>query len=107
MSAQVADERRTSSVAVLLTKASQGLLHPGTVGRTVRVVLVQPMASLTDFALGLVSLYLVRRLPRGGELSRHWRAAFAWAAGTALAGAVYHGVLVGVPRVSDLSWAVM
>jgi len=86
------------SVALLLKKASQrALLHPGTVGRTVRVVLVQPMASLTDFALGLVCLYLVRRLPRGGELSRHWRAAFAWAAGTALAGAVYHGVLVGSP----------
>ena len=60
-------------------------------------VLVQPMPSLTDLALGLVTLYLVRRLPRGGELSRHWRAAFAWAAGTALAGAVYHGVLVGSP----------
>lgn len=65
------------------------------------------MASLTDFALGLVSLYLVWRLPRGGELSRYWRVAFAWAAGTALAGAVYHGVFVGIPWLSALSWAVM
>jgi hypothetical protein len=65
------------------------------------------MPSLTDLALGLVTLYLVRRLPRGGEVSRHWRTAFAWAAGTALAGAVYHGVFVGIPRVNHLSWAVM
>jgi uncharacterized protein DUF6962 len=71
------------------------------------LVLVQPMPSLTDLALGLVTLYLVRRLPRGGEVSRYWRAAFAWAAGTALAGAVYHGVFVGIPRVNHVSWAVM
>ncbi|MGB7797285.1 MAG: hypothetical protein WBL53_13680 [Pseudonocardiaceae bacterium] len=64
------------------------------------------MPALTDLALGLVTLCLVRRLPRGGEVSRHWRAAFAWAVGTALAGAVYHGVLVGIPRVNTLSWAV-
>lgn len=68
------------------------------------VVLVQPMPSLTDLALGLVTLYLVWRLPRG-EVSSHWRAAFAWAAGTALAGAVYHGVLIGIPQVNSLSWA--
>jgi len=69
-------------------------------------VLVQPVPALTDLALGLVTLCLVRRLPRGGEVSRHWHAAFAWAAGTALAGAAYHGVLVGIPRVNTLSWAV-
>jgi hypothetical protein len=65
------------------------------------------MPSLTDLALGLVNVCLVRRLPRGGELSRHWRAAFAWAAGTALAGAVYHGVVVGIPGVNALSWGLM
>jgi hypothetical protein len=70
-------------------------------------VLVQPMPSLTDLALGLVNVWLVWRLPRGGELSRHWRAAFGWAAGTALAGAVYHGVFVGIPRVNAVSWALM
>jgi hypothetical protein len=68
---------------------------------------VQPLPSLTDLALGLVTVYLVRRLPRDGEVSTHWRAAFAWAVGTALAGAVYHGVFVGIPRVNHLSWAVM
>jgi hypothetical protein len=44
------------------------------------------MPLLTDLALGLVTLYLLRRVLRGGEVSRHWHAAFAWAAGTALAG---------------------
>lgn len=65
------------------------------------------MASLTDLALGLVTLALLRRLPRGGEASGLWRAAFACAAATALAGAVYHGVLVGVPGLNRVSWAVM
>src|SRR5947209_2841023 len=63
------------------------------------------MPSLTDLALGLVTVYLVWRLRRGGEVVTHWRAALVWAAGAALAGAVYHGVLVGIPRVTALSWA--
>ena len=70
------------------------------------LVLVQPIPSLTDLALALVTLYLVWRLPRGGEVSSHWRAAFAWAVGTALAGALYHGVFVGIPQANGLSWAV-
>jgi len=40
------------------------------------LVLVQPMPSLTDLALGLVTVYLVWRLRRGGEAVTHWRAAF-------------------------------
>src|SRR4051794_10557618 len=70
-------------------------------------MLAQPMASLTDLALGLVVLHLLRRLPRGAGAARYWRGAFAWAAGTALAGAVYHGVLVRLPRVGPVSWAVI
>jgi hypothetical protein len=65
------------------------------------------MASLTDLALGLVTLYLVPRLPRDVEGARYWRAAFAWASVTALIGAVYHGFLVGVPRTGVITWAVM
>ncbi len=65
------------------------------------------MPSLTDLALGLVNLCLAQRLPRGGEASRHWRAAFAWAAATALGGAIYHGVLVGIPSAKAMSWAVL
>jgi hypothetical protein len=70
-------------------------------------VLVQPMASLTDLALGLITLGLLRRLPRDGDASRYWRAAFLWAAVTALLGAAYHGFAVGRGTVSTVSWAVM
>jgi hypothetical protein len=65
------------------------------------------MASMTDFALGLVTLYLVPRLPRDIEGARYWRATFAWAAVTALVGGVYHGFLVDVPQVGEITWAVM
>jgi hypothetical protein len=65
------------------------------------------MASLTDLALGLVTLYLLTRLPRGTDASRYWRATFLGAAVTALIGAVYHGVLVGLPGVGQVAWAVM
>jgi hypothetical protein len=65
------------------------------------------MASLTDLALGLVTLYLLRQLPRDGDAARWWRWAFAGAAVTAVVGAVYHGLLVGVPRWGAVTWAVM
>jgi hypothetical protein len=65
------------------------------------------MASLTDLALGLVSLYLWSRLPREVEGARFWRAAFAWTAVTSLIGAAYHGFLVGRPRAGEITWAVM
>ncbi|WP_230729716.1 DUF6962 family protein [Actinomycetospora endophytica] len=65
------------------------------------------MASLTDLALGLVTLCLVPRLPRDVEGARYWRAAFAWAAVTALIGAAFHGYLVAVPRIGGITWAVM
>src|SRR5689334_25384262 len=65
------------------------------------------MASLTDLALGLVSLYLCVRLPGGTAASRYWRATFACAGVAALGGAVHHAVLVGDPRVARVSWAVV
>jgi hypothetical protein len=65
------------------------------------------MASLTDLGLGLVTLVLVRRLPRGRDASWYWRAAFATAAVTALIGAAYHGALVGLAHVGTVTWAVM
>jgi hypothetical protein len=69
-------------------------------------VLVQPAASLTDLALGLVTLVLAGRLPRDGDASRYWRASFWWAAVTALIGAAYHGYFTG-GRWGGLTWAVM
>lgn len=65
------------------------------------------MASLTDFLLGLVTLYLAFRLPRDVVAARYWRATFAWAAMTALVGGVYHGFLVDLPQVGEITWAVM
>lgn len=70
-------------------------------------MLVQPAASLTDLALGLVTLYLAWRVPREGDASRYWRAAFLWAAVSALLGAAYHGHLVAMSRWSGPTWAVM
>jgi hypothetical protein len=69
-------------------------------------VLVQPAASLTDLALGLVTAYLTVKLPRRGEGHRYWRAGFGWAAVTALIGAAYHGFFTG-GRWGGLTWAVM
>jgi hypothetical protein len=65
------------------------------------------MASLTDLVLGLVSLVLWPRLPRDVPGAKYWRAAFAWAAATALIGAVYHGFLTGRPTIGEVTWAVM
>ena len=65
------------------------------------------MASLTDLALGLVSLYLCVRLPGGTPASKYWRLTFAWAAVAALGGAVHHAVLVGDPQVARVSWAIV
>jgi hypothetical protein len=72
----------------------------------VSAVLVQPLASLTDLALGLVSLALAPRVPRAVPGGRYWRAAFAWTAAVALIGAVYHGYLTGGPS-GEVTWAVM
>lgn len=65
------------------------------------------MASLTDLALGVVTLALVPRLPRDVEGGKYWRAAFVWAAVTALIGAVFHGYLIDVPRYGGITWAIM
>jgi hypothetical protein len=70
-------------------------------------VLLEPVASLTDLALGLVSLYLFVRFPRDRPASRYWRATFFWAAVAALGGAVHHAVLVGDPQVARVSWAIV
>ena len=67
-------------------------------------VLVEPLPSLTDLALGLVTLYLLSRLPRGRAASGYWRATFLSSAVSAFAGAAHHGYFVGT-RANDLSWA--
>jgi len=65
-------------------------------------VLVEPLHSLTDLALGVAAVLLAVGLPPDAD--RHWRAVFWWFGGAALAGAVHHGVLVRWPEVADVSW---
>jgi hypothetical protein len=68
-------------------------------------VLAEPALSLTDLALGAITLLLWARLP--ATTGRRWRAAFLWFGGAALAGAVHHGVIMHRPDIGDVSWALI
>jgi hypothetical protein len=70
-------------------------------------VLVQPAQSLTDLALGVVTVVLATRLGRSPAGHGHWQAAFWWFGVAALAGAVHHGVIVRWPQAADVSWTVI
>jgi hypothetical protein len=71
-------------------------------------MLSEPAASLTDLALGLVTLALyVRMRGEHGPSARYWRLAFAWTAAAALAGAVHHGVVTYWHRPAEISWAII
>jgi hypothetical protein len=65
-------------------------------------VLTEPAQSLTDLALGAVTVLLALRLRPG-----HWRTAFWWFGVAALAGAVHHGVIARWPEAADVSWTVI
>ena len=67
-------------------------------------VLAQPAQSLTDLALGVVTLVLAVRLRRSRAAHSHWRVAFGWFGAAALAGAVHHGVIVRWQQWADVSW---
>jgi hypothetical protein len=70
-------------------------------------MLAQPAQSLTDLALGLVTVLLGLRLSRAPASHGPWRAAFYWFGVAALLGAVHHGVFVRWPRAAELSWGVV
>jgi hypothetical protein len=70
-------------------------------------VLTEPAASLTDLALGVVTVVLAIRLGRSPAAHGYWRAALWWFGVAALAGAVHHGVVVRWPQAADVSWAVI
>jgi hypothetical protein len=70
-------------------------------------MLAQPAQSLTDLALGLVTVLLALRLSRTPARHGNWRAAFCWFGVAALLGAVHHGVIVRWPRAADVSWGVV
>ena len=70
-------------------------------------VLAEPAASLTDLALGAVTLVLALRLGRSPAVNGHWRVALWWFGVAAVAGAVHHGVVVRWPQAAEVSWAVI
>ena len=69
------------------------------------VVLAQPALSLTDLALGVVTLFLAIRISRLPDVHRHWKTTFWCFGGAALAGAIHHGFVVRWNGVADVSWA--
>jgi hypothetical protein len=70
-------------------------------------MLAQPTQSLTDLALGLVSVLLGLRLSRTPAKHNYWAASFYWFGVAALLGAVHHGEIVRWPRAADVSWGVI
>lgn len=70
-------------------------------------MLSEPASSLTDLALGLVTLWLAIRLQPMPGVHRFWKLTFWWAAAAALAGAVHHGVVTYSDRWAGPSWAII
>ncbi len=70
-------------------------------------MLSEPASSLTDLALGLVTLWLAVRLQPMPGVHRFWKLTFWWAGFAALAGAVHHGVVTYSDRWAGPSWAVI
>src|SRR5919198_2826241 len=70
-------------------------------------MLFQPAESLTDLALGVVTLSLALQLRRANVGAGHWVTAFWWFGAAAVAGAVHHGVIVRSARAADISWALI
>jgi hypothetical protein len=70
-------------------------------------MLCEPAASLTDLALGLVTLALALVLQRTPGIHRYWRATFWWSGSAALAGAVHHGAVTCSERWAGPSWALI
>jgi Family of unknown function (DUF6962) len=69
-------------------------------------MLSEPAASLTDLALGVVTLTLAVG-SRTIDVNRYWRRTLWWAAAAALAGAVHHGFVTASDRWAGPSWAVI
>jgi hypothetical protein len=70
-------------------------------------MLAEPAQSLTDLALGGVTVVLASQLRHSPTANSHWRAAFWWFGIAALAGAVHHGVIVRFEQAADVSWAII
>jgi hypothetical protein len=71
------------------------------------LMLAEPAQAVTDLALGLVAVMLAIHLRRSPATHRHWRAALWWFGIAALAGAVYHGVIIQWTLPGQVSWAII
>ena len=70
------------------------------------LMLSEPASSLTDLALGLVTLALALEI-RTRDVNRYWPRMLWWAAAAALAGAVHHGFVTFSETWAEPSWAVI
>jgi hypothetical protein len=70
-------------------------------------MLFEPAQSLTDLALGIITVTFAARLGRSESANRHWRTAFWWFGVAALAGAVHHGVFNRWERAGLISWTII
>ena len=69
-------------------------------------MLSEPAASLTDLALGVITLTLMPAM-RVPHVNRYWRRTVGWAAAAALAGSVHHGFVTYSDTWAGPSWAVI
>jgi small-conductance mechanosensitive channel len=69
-------------------------------------MLSEPASSLTDLALGLVTLGLALDV-RERDVNRYWSRMLWWATTAALAGAVHHAFVTFSDKWSEPSWAVI
>ncbi len=69
-------------------------------------MLSEPASSLTDLALGLVTLTLAFEI-RIRDVNRYWPRMLWWAAAAALAGAMHHGFVTFSETWAEPSWAVI
>ncbi len=70
-------------------------------------MLYEPAQSLTDFALGIVTVTFAVMLSRSDAANRYWRGAFWWFGVAALGGAVHHGVFNRWERAGLISWTII
>ena len=69
------------------------------------MTLVEPASSLTDFALGILSLFAATRLGQREAADPHWRSFFIWIGIAGLWGGIHHGFITGHATAAAISWS--
>lgn len=70
-------------------------------------MLSEPALSLSDLALGAVTLALAVRLQATPGIHKYWRMTFWWAGSAAMLGAIHHAVVTYSERWTGPSWALI